>query len=67
MKKEKTNNKINYELINNKNPMLADILKISRYSLIRTFQDNGLRVFEIYNTMSKTRLAEKLIAELNKK
>lgn len=48
-------------------PLLADLLKLSRHSLIRMFQDNGFRVFEIYYTMSKARLAEKLTVEFDSK
>ena len=52
---------------NKSKPLLADVLKLSRHSLIRCFQDNGLRVFEVYYTIPRTRLAEKLIEELHNK
>jgi len=52
---------------NESKPLLADVLKLSRYSLIRAFQDNGLRVYQVYYTMSKTRLAEKFMEELDSK
>ena len=52
---------------NESKPLLADVLKLSRYSLIRAFQDNGLRVYQVYYTMSRTRLAEKFMEELDSK